>query len=158
MPKWEVPIIVNYNSRYKAEAQPLSAIKPFYTAKLSEPERLFIDTLNQSDKVKWWYKNGESEIKYFAVLRPDNQAFYPDFIIQFKDGSLGIFDTKSGMTAKDAKERAESLQKYIKSGNKNGKKLWGGIAIEINGSWRYNDNEKYEYDPNDLSKWKMLEL
>lgn len=157
-PNWEVPMFITYNSRYRAEIQPLSAIKPFYEAKESEPERLFIEMLNNSKKVKWWYKNGEGEIKYFAVLRPDDQAFYPDFIIQLKNGTLWILDTKSGMTAKDAKERAESLQKYIEKQNKKVKKLKGGIAIYVNGTWRYNDNEKYKYDPHDLSNWKVLEL
>lgn len=156
---WEVPIINSYNSRYKEENHPLSIIKPFYTAKQSEPERLFIEALNESKKVKWWYKNGESEIKYFAILRQDNQAFYPDFIIQFKDESIGIFDTKSGRTAEtvDARPRAEALQKYIKKLRKVNK-LIGGIAVNFNGTWKYNDNEKYEYDSNNSSDWKILEL
>ena len=107
-PKWEVPILTSYNSRYKKEEQPLSVMKPFYTAKPSEPERQFIEFLNASKKtVKWWYKNGDTDSKYFAVLRDDDQAFYPDFIVQLHNGRIGIFDTKSGMTAKDAKERAE---------------------------------------------------
>ena len=58
------------------------------------------------------------------------------------------------MTAKDAEPRAEGLQKYLKK-NKN---VWGGIAIYVNGTWRYNDKEKYEYNPNDLSSWKILEI
>ena len=134
-------------------------MKPFYTAKPSEPERQFIEFLNASKKtVKWWYKNGDTDSKYFAVLRDDDQAFYPDFIVQLHNGRIGIFDTKSGMTAKDAKERAECLQKYIKIQNKKGKNLIGGIAVYVNGTWRYNDKEKYEYDPNDLSDWKILIL
>ena len=158
VPKWEVPVIISYNSRYKREERSKSTMKPFYTAKPSEPEVKFIELLNNSSKVKWWFKNGETEIKYFAVLRTDKQSFYPDFIIQFKNGTIGIFDTKSGMTAENAKERAEGLQKYIKEQNGKGKKLFGGIAIYVNGSWRYNDNKKYEYDPNDLSSWKVLNL
>lgn len=31
-PNWEVPIFVSYNSRYKKQDQPLSILKPFYTA------------------------------------------------------------------------------------------------------------------------------
>ena len=135
-------------------------MKPFYTKKPSEPERQFIDLLENSNKVHWWFKNGETEIKYFAVMRVDGGAFYPDFIIQFKDGSVGIFDTKSGRTAEtgDAGPRAEGLQKYIKEQNEKGKKLWGGIVININGSWRYNDNEVYTYNEKDLSSWKLLSL
>ncbi len=162
VPKWEVPVIISYNSRYKREEKKKSIMKPFYTKKSSQPEKQFIELLEKSDKVKWWFKNGENEIKYFAVLYKDEngfeRAFYVDFIVQFKDGSIGLFDTKSGMTAKDAGPRAEGLQRYIKEQNKKGKKLWGGIAIFVNGTWRYNDNEKYEYNPNDLSDWKVLNL
>ena len=160
VPKWEVPVIVSYNSRYKRESHPSSIMKPFYTKKPSQPEQLFIELLDNSKKVDWWFKNGESEIKYFAIPYTDEngieRAFYVDFIIKFKDGTVGLFDTKSGMTAKNAGPRAEGLQKYIKA-NKS-KKVWGGIAIESGGSWRYNDKEKYEYNPNDLSSWKVLEV
>ena len=162
VPKWEVPVIISYNSRYKREEKKKSITKPFYTKKPSQPERQFIELLEKSDKVKWWFKNGENEIKYFAVLYKDEngfeRAFYVDFIVQFIDGTIGLFDTKSGITAKDAGPRAKGLQKYIRGQNKKGKKLWGGIAIFVNGTWRYNDNENYEYNPEDLSLWKVLEL
>lgn len=162
VPKWEVPIIISYNSRYSKEEKSKSIMKPFYTKKPSEPERLFIELLESSKKVKWWFKNGESEIKYFAVLYKDEagieRAFYVDFIVQFEDGTIGLFDTKSGITAKDAKTRAEGLQKYIKEQNKKGKKLWGGIVVNINGSWRYNDNETYTYDETNMKWWKFLQL
>jgi len=162
VPKWEVPVIISYNSRYKREEKKKSIMKPFYTKKPSQPEKQFIELLEKSDKVKWWFKNGENEIKYFAVLYKDEngfeRAFYVDFIVQFTDGSIGLFDTKSGMTAKDAGARAEGLQRYIKEQNKKGRKVWGGITIFVNGTWRYNNNEKYEYNPNDLSNWKILDV
>jgi len=158
IPKWEIPVIISYNSRYSKEEQPTSIMKPFYTKKPSEPERRFIELLNKSKKAKWWFKNGEAEAKYFAVPYTDEngieRAFYVDFIVLFTDGSTGLFDTKSGMTAKEAGPRAEGLQKYLKK-NKN---VWGGIAIFVNGTWHYNDKEKYEYNPNDLSSWKILEI
>ena len=162
VPKWEVPVIVSYNSRYNKEEKSKAIMKPFYTKKPSEPEILFTELLEGSKKVKWWFKNGESEIKYFAVFYKDEagieRAFYVDFIVQFEDGTVGLFDTKSGMTAKDAKTRAEGLQKYIKEQTKKGKKLWGGIAVNISGSWRYNDNEVYTYDEINMKGWKFLQL
>ena len=162
VPKWEVPVIVSYNSRYNKEEKSKAIMKPFYTKKPSEPEILFTELLEGSKKVKWWFKNGESEIKYFAVFYKDEagieRAFYVDFIVQFEDGTVGLFDTKSGMTAKDAKTRAEGLQKYIKEQTKKGKKLWGGIAVNISGSWRYNDNEVYTYDESNMKGWKFLQL
>ncbi|PIN89450.1 hypothetical protein COU60_03580 [Candidatus Pacearchaeota archaeon CG10_big_fil_rev_8_21_14_0_10_34_76] len=158
-PRWEVPLIDSYKSNAKKENHPKSVMQPFYTKKPSQPEVLFMELLDKSNKVEWWYKNGEGEKKYFAVLYKDENnkewAFYVDFIVKFKDGKIGLFDTKGGMTAKDAGPRAEGLQEYIK---KNKDKLWGGITIYENGSWRYNDLEKYEYNSNNLSSWKILEL
>lgn len=159
--KWEIPIIISYNSRYKKEEKSKAIMKPFYTKSSSEPENLFIELLENSKKVKWWFKNGEIEIKYFAVFYKENgfeRAFYVDFIVQFEDGSIGLFDTKAGRTAEEAGPRSDGLQKYIKEQNKKGEKLWGGIAIIINGSWRYNDNEVYTYDEKNLSSWKLLEI
>jgi hypothetical protein len=124
--------------------------------------RLFAALLYYSEKVKWWFKNGESEIKYFAVPYKDEngteRAFYVDFIVQFDKRPIGLFDTKAGRTAEDAGPRANGLQQYIKNQNKNGKNLFGGIAIFVNGTWRYNDQEKYEYNTSDLSSWKVLEF
>ena len=69
---------------------------------------------------------------------------------------VGLFDTKMGITAETAKEKAEGLAKYIKIENGKGKNLFGGIVVEIDGSWRYNDSENYEYNTNDSSNWKYL--
>jgi len=160
--EWEVPPISTHNSKYKEETHPKSIMQPFFDKKASEPERLFMEALDKSKKIKWWFRNGESEVKYFAALYIDEhgfeRAFYTDFIIMFNDGSIGLFDTKSGMTAKDAGKRAEGLQKYINEQSKKGKKVWGGIAIYTSGSWRYNDEEEYHYDPKNLSNWKLLEI
>lgn len=158
--KWDVPLLISYNSRYHKIEKPKSIMKPFYSAQLSDPERDFIEALESSSKVKWWFKNGESEIKYFAVLRTDGGSFYPDFLVQFKDGSVGIFDTKKDRTAAtgDAGPRAEGLQAYIKKQKAHGKQLWGGIVISIDRSWRYNDKDRYIYDPKDLSGWKVLSI
>ncbi len=162
VPGWEVPILISYNSKYKKEEDHQSIMRPLYVRKPSEPEKRFMKLLDESVKVKWWFRNGEGEIKYFAVLYKDEngfeRAFYVDFIVMFKDGKIGLFDTKSGITAKDAKHRAEGLQKYIKKQNKKGKKLRGGIAIHVKGTWRYNDEEEYYYDPNNLSNWKILRI
>lgn len=159
--KWEVPVVVNYNSLYTKSSHPKSIMKPQYARKPSKPEMEFMELLDNSDKVKWWFKNGEGEIKYFAVFYEENgneRAFYVDFVVMFSDGQIGLFDTKGGITAKDAKYRAEGLQKYISQQKRKGKKLRGGIVILVNGTWRYNDRAEYKYDPNNLSAWKILEI
>jgi hypothetical protein len=52
-PAWEVPVIISYNERFAKENEPKSIMKPFYTKKQSEPERLFIEALEKSSRVKW---------------------------------------------------------------------------------------------------------
>lgn len=160
-PKWEVPVVINYNSLFSKSLHSRSIMQPLYARKPSKPEIEFMERLNKSNNVKWWFKNGEGEIKYFAVLYQENgveSAFYVDFVVMFKDGAIGLFDTKSGMTAKDAKCKAEGLQKYISKQKSKGKRLWGGIVIQTDGSWRYNDQAEYKYDQKNLSEWKILEI
>ena len=86
------------------------------------------------------------------------KPFYVDFVIMQKDGRVGLFDTKGGLTAETAKSRAEGLAKYIAEQNKKGKKIYGGIVLKENNSWRYHDWLKYEYNPNNLKNWKFLDL
>jgi type III restriction enzyme len=159
---WDVPESIEYNSRYAEVSYKKSIMIPAYAKEGSKPEKEFIDILEEKDnKVVWWFKNGESEIKWFAVKYADEngveRAFYVDFVVYRKDGSVGLFDTKSGRTAEDAKQKAEALANYIEKENKRGKKLWGGIAVSKDGSWRYNDSKKYEFNEANLGKeWKFL--
>ncbi|MEK6858355.1 MAG: DEAD/DEAH box helicase family protein [Nanoarchaeota archaeon] len=161
---WEVPEMIEHNSRYVKMPYKKSIMVPVYAKEGSKPEKEFIELLEKAgNKVIWWFKNGESEIKWFAVKYSDEngieRAFYVDFIVYMKDGSVGLFDTKSGRTAEDAKPKAEALAHYIERENKKGKKLWGGIAVSKDGSWRYNDSKKYEFNEANLGKdWKFLEF
>ena len=128
---WEVPPSVMYNDRAKEEGYEKSVMRPHFTKPESKPEKDFIGFLEKQDNdVVWWYKNGESERKYFAVKYRDSKkiprGFYVDFIVLTKDGKIGLFDTKAGRTAEDSKQKAEALAKYIKEQNeKYNKKLWG---------------------------------
>ncbi len=160
---WEVPESVMYNSKAKEMDYKKSIMKPHFAKAESKPEKDFIGFLDKSDNdVIWWYKNGESEKKYFAVKYRDSnkipRGFYVDFIVLTKDGKIGLFDTKSGRTAEDSKQKAEALSKYIKEQNeKYNKKLWGGIVVPKNDSFRYNDKDKYQFNETNLGEdWNFL--
>ena len=161
-PKWEVPLIDSYKSNAKKEVHLRSIMMPFFIVKKSEPEELLMALLDSSNKVEWWYKNRESEKRYFAIPYIDEfgieRGFYVDFIVKFKDGIIGLFDTKEGIHAEKAGPKAEALQKYIKEQNKKEKKVYGGILIPRGESFFINDKEKYQYKPNDFSSWRVLEL
>ena len=164
---WNVPEVLNYGSNYKVASVKSCIMEPFYGLEAWSTEIAFIEFLSKAKKVEWWFKNGDRDATFFAVPRFETKKvkgvdveeefpFYVDFIVQFKDGSIGLFDTKKGITARDAPSRAEGLQRYIMEQNKKGKKLWGGIVIEDRKSWRYNHDEKYVYRDGDEKNWELL--
>jgi len=170
--EWNVPKVINYTLSFAKKGHKKSAIQPYYTRTSgvgtvnlfeedSDLEVDFIEHLEKSKTIEWWFKNGKSDATYFAVPHTEHgveKAFYVDFIVMQKDGRIGLFDTKGGLTAETAKSRAEGLAKYIAEQNKKGKKLYGGIVLKEKNSWRYHDGLKYEYNPNDLKDWKFLDL
>jgi type III restriction enzyme len=128
----------------------------------STPEKEFekyIET--KSEKIKWWFKNGESKIDFLGIKYEENdlpKTFYPDYIIKLKSGKIFIGDTKAGSTATEATSRAEALQEYIKAENNKGKNLVGGIIIQDQTKkWRVNQQDIYLYDKNDLTKWDFFD-
>ena len=160
---WEIPKSVNYSEEFVQKDYEQSILQPFYEktgASIVEKNfAKFIDDKN--DEIEWWFKNGERDGTFFAVPRKngeDDVPFYVDWIMKFKDGRIGLFDTKGGLTAETAGSRAKGLAKYIKEQNENGEKLFGGIVIEKEGSFWINSNELYTYDENDLlgSGWKVF--
>jgi len=173
---WNVSKVLSYNSKYKMKDYKKSIMKPYYarfsgggqdrtTGDFEEDSKTEVDFLKYLEgakKVKWWFKNGYGEINYFAVPYIDKYgkeaAFYVDFIVQMTDGTVGLFDTKKGRTAEEAKPRAEGLAKYIKEQNKKGKKLIGGIITPVENNWRLNSKEVYYYNPHDWKDWEFLEL
>mgnify|MGYP003587268396 FL=1 len=133
----------------------LSVIQPFYLRKEykgRENELKFIKYLEQKgDKLEWWFKNGEGSkefycLKYFNTSIKEDALFFPDWILKFKDGRIGIFDTKSGFTAQNPEGRAEGLaDKLIELNNKGGNFI-GGLVVLENNQWYYFDNEKYSME------------
>lgn len=157
---WNVPEILGYSREVIRKNYKKSVLNPCYFEKDSEIEVDFIDYLEKSKNVEWWFKNGKSDATYFAVPHIEHgeeKPFYVDFIVQLKNGRVGLFDTKGGLTAETAKSRAEGLAKYIAEQKEN-KKIFGGIVLKDKNSWRINDNKKYSYNPNNLKDWKFLDF
>ncbi|MBB4805905.1 type III restriction enzyme [Chryseobacterium defluvii] len=145
-------------SRLKEEegASELSVIQPFYLRKNyagRENELKFINYLeHQKDSLEWWFKNGNAgkefySLKYFNTSSREEALFYPDWILKFKDGRIGIFDTKSGFTARDTEGRAEGLAAKLKELNAKGGNYVGGLIVLENNKWYYFFNEEYNKSP-----------
>jgi type III restriction enzyme len=161
---WNIPESLPYGREYKKVSVKKSIMQPFYSDRKWKPEAAFIDFLEKSEKVEWWFKNGDRDATFFAV-RYDNgeeKPFYVDFIIKLRDGKIGLFDTKTGFTQKIAGPKINGLYKYIQIENKRGKKLFGGITINTDqrnyrGRWIYFDKPSKDLK-DDFSNWKDLIL
>jgi type III restriction enzyme len=158
--EWDVPKIDYLNELYEEVQNNNYALDKCYLLKeRSQPEKEFELMIKDSENIKWWFKNGTNKESYLAVPYIDKdgfeRAFYPDFIILKKNGSIGIFDTKSGITAdsEDTALKSNSLQKYI-SDNKT-MKLFGGILVPERTGMKMFTGKKY--NPDRRSKnWKEL--
>ena len=160
---WEAPETLNFGGNYSELKAKLSLMKPFYYDNRWKPEEAFIGFLEQSNTIQWWFKNGDRDATFFAVPYNENKQwkpFYVDFIVKFKDGRIGLFDTKSGRTIKDAKEKSDGLQAYIKKHGKR-KNLFGGIVANTDsnnfkGRWMVYTGAGADIAVGDFGNWKVL--
>jgi type III restriction enzyme len=162
---WNIPIRITYSENAIVNEVNLSIMEPFYITEVWRPEQEFIKFLERSRNIEWWFKNGKQDATYFAVPYNDgiDKPFYVDFIVKFKDGKIGLFDTKAGITIRDAVPKIDGLYKYMQSENKKGKKFWGGIITNTDtqhyrGRWIYFDKPAKNFKENDFSNWETLEL
>jgi type III restriction enzyme len=163
---WNITESITVGSDYNIDDRKRSIMQPFYRFSESKPEKAFIELLEKSNNIEWWYRNGSQDAKYLAVpyVEGDNpKAFYIDFIVKFKDGSIGLFDTKNGFTRKLAGPKVEGLYHYLQKENKKRTRLWGGIVTNtdernLRGRWIYFNKPEKDFRINDLSNWETLEL
>jgi len=158
-----------YTDDYEEIPQKLCALDKFFLLPAyngRENELKFVKYLEKKNgDISWWFKNGNQGKEYFAVRYVNSETkeedlFYPDWIILFSDGRIGIFDTKKGRTATDivTSDKAKGLQIRLKELGKN---IIGGIVIEEAGVWYYNDSQNYSFKDNqsvnDGKEWKQFE-
>lgn len=162
---WEVPEEDYYNELHEEIASDNYAmVKCFLRKVRSKPEEIFEDLVNNNKSIKWWYKNGAEREIYFGIpyKNPADEmlhTFYPDYIIQYADGAIGIYDTKAGFTvsSQETAEKSDALQAYIQKELSLGRKINGGIInSRSNGLFIYH-GEKYMHDHKD-ENWKRFDL
>ena len=87
--------------------------QPFYLLKNyngRDNETSFIRFLENNNDVEHWFKNGSSGKNALAIRYTDTKGtdttaddeirlFYPDWIVLYKNGDIGIYDTKGGITS-----------------------------------------------------------
>ncbi len=123
----------------------------------SDIEIDFIKYLDgKPDIVQWWWQNGSEHMSLnFGIKYNKKFTFQPDFIVSFKDGRIGIFDTKaSGFNEDDNKLKSDALQQYIKEENKN---IFGGLVIKEGQHFKINTQENYSSYKENQAEWVYFE-
>ena len=134
------------------------------STKKSNSEKLFEKHCNDSDKIKWFYKNGEHSANYFSIIYVDavgkKWAFYPDYILQDEKGDIWVIEAKGGEDKKGKSKnidiKAENKFAVLKNYAKKHNLKWGFVRdYEENGSL-YFCNSEYTDDMNN-DNWKNIE-
>ncbi len=164
---WDVPEFKIFNDKYQPYAAHAHALAPLFARNRggsqlfdSGNEQRFIDVLieHEGDHIQWWYKNGSSGKEDFAIpyTKKDgsDSLFYVDIVIQFKNGTLGLFDPKTIESDPENVTKHNALIEYVEKLNANGKKAIGSIIIPQKGSWRYCLNRIV--NDSDLTGWSFF--
>lgn len=161
---WNMPEFIRYNENYTQVEYKKSIMEPFFSDERWKSEKAFIEFLEKSENVEWWFKNGDRDRTFFAVLydNGEQKPFYVDFIVKLKDGRIGLFDPH-GIHLSDFRAKSDGLRQYIQNENKKGKKLFGGIVTNTDqrkyrGRWIYFNRASKDLKDGDFSNWKDLEL
>lgn len=159
--EWEIDPDKNYNPETtRVLPSKLSLYQPLYMElkndKIDELESKFISYLdNHESKIEWFWKNGSEHMeKNFGIQKEDKSTFQPDFIIKFKDGSIGIFDTKGGQYPDDDRMKSDALYRYISEERYKGKNLFGGLVVLDNEIFKYYDQPSFKPYKDAKEEWK----
>jgi type III restriction enzyme len=146
-----------------------SVMDPCYLIKdRSSVEKTFEKIIDADINVKWWFKNGVNKVEYLGLkyFFPANRvkSFYPDYVVQYTDGTIGVFETKSrgddenfGGFNEKTKRKAEAMFIWKKALAEAGIQVRAGIVLVVSEKSVYL-NEKDHFDlekaiNNDLSDW-----
>lgn len=164
---FKIPAIDQYGENYTITESNKHALEPYYSHdNRPNTEKRFEALIDASESVDWWYKNGEKMQHYFAIpfISIDEKtdikkpaSFYPDYIVRHKDGSIGIYETKGGLTVTslDTKLKSDVLQKYI--AEHSDLDISGGIIdARLDGTFWILDDQ--DYSAEDQSKWRIFTL
>jgi type III restriction enzyme len=161
---WNVPETLSLGSEYVKKDFKKSIMQPFFGEEKWKPEVAFIKFLQRAEKVEWWFKNGDRDATFFAVPydNGEEKPFYIDFIVYLRNGAIGLFDTKAGLTLKVAGPKVDGLYTYIQKQDKKGKKIFGGIVTNTNqrnyrGRWIYFSKES-KFLKGSFDNWEDLIL
>ena len=127
-------------------------------------EIVFEEWCEHYDPVQYVYKNGDKGDEYFSIVyrkafRRNN--FYPDYIIQLKNGDIWVIEAKGGMNAEGesanidsyVENKFEAMKTYAE---KYPNIKWG--FVRAIGNQLYLSNTKWTEDMTNRNIWKPIEV
>lgn len=120
-----------------------SLYKPLYVLKDNQGnpdnqlEKDFLNYIDSQNVVEWYWENGTELMRVNFGISYNNgmNTFQPDFIVKFKNGSVGILDTKPvDHRVEDTTVKANALYDYLVNINTNrglAPKIIGGIVVKV---------------------------
>lgn len=146
----------------KSLYQPLFVLKKEDAAEpRNNLEKKFIKFLDEENMVEWYWENGAELMRVnFGISYNNNMnTFQPDFIVKFKDGTVGIFDTKPiDFRVEDTKLKSDALRQYLANINSNrgyAPRVVGGIVVNPSDGdqfFLFDDIDYVDYKA-DHSRW-----
>ena len=165
---WSIPVedYVKYDSKMKDTSILEKSVYINYPNSVlkSKSERMFEFYCDNSENVKWFYKNGESSDNYFSIVYIDainrRWYFYPDFIMCDKNNKIWIVETKGGEDVSGnsknidmkVENKFEALKEYAKTNNIN----WAFIRDYDKNDKLYYCNTEYTEDM-ETDNWILID-
>lgn len=121
----------------KSHYKPLYVLKDNQGNPDNQLEKDFLNYLDSQNVVEWYWENGTELMRVNFGISYNNgmNTFQPDFIVKFKNGSVGIFDTKPvDHRVEDTTVKANALYDYLVNINTNrgsAPKIIGGIVVKV---------------------------
>lgn len=138
--------------------------KYFLSRFKSNSETLFEEYCDNSNFIKWFYKNGESSTEYFSIVYNNKVGkqwlFYPDYILEDKNNNIWIIETKGGEDRegnsknidKQIENKFEALKRYSNEHNIK----WGFVRDNEKNKKLYFNNTIYTEEMEN-NNWQLLD-
>ncbi|EOU1503417.1 DEAD/DEAH box helicase family protein [Clostridium perfringens] len=169
---WGIPSYQYYKQHKKIESTKTlhkNVFESYGNNILIPPNRTFTEIEFEKwcegyDSVECLYKNGDKGDEYFGIVYKKafrRSHFYPDYIIQLKNGDVWIIEAKGGMTADGssnnidgyAGKKFDALKEYA---SKHPEVKWGFVRAV--GTQLYLSNTVWDENVMNKNVWKPIEV
>ena len=126
----------------------------------SNSERLFEKYCEGNENVKYVYKNGDTGQQYLSIVYGTNfdkqRLFYPDYIVQLKDETIWLIETKGGETKGQSKNIDVKVENKFEAFKQFAKKYDYEFGFVRDKNDKLYLNNTVYVDDMDDSRWVLL--